>query len=283
MAKTTTKNRKNQLDLKKLELELEALAKKAGRKILKYKKELNSLGIQSKEAQGVVSEADLASEKLIIDYLSKNYPDIPILAEELFFEKFKGKKEAYDHFKNIPYLWVIDPLDGTNNFVHGLDYYAVCISLVVKGQPVVGVVHAPSRKETFIASKGNGVRFNGESYFEKKGRPINRALLSTGFAVEKGDPFNGEFKIFKRIMERVRTIRRMGSASLDLCFTSLGIYDGFWERGLAPWDLAAATVICREAGVRVTEYSGSKLNCFSSTILAARNPVYKTLKELIAE
>lgn len=278
MGKMTSK------DYKVIENDLIALSKKASRKILKYRSEVQELVIQSKQTQGIVSEADLASEEVITKYLKKKYPDIPILAEEGFFREFKDNKNAYEHYKNIPMLWVIDPLDGTNNFVHGLDYFAVCISLVVKGKPVVGVVHAPIRKETFAASLGNGMTFNGRKIFNKKGRrDIRSVLLATGFATEKGKPFNTEFRLFKNIMSEVRAIRRMGSAALDLCFTALGTYDGFWERGLAPWDVAAASIICQEAGVKVTEYDGQKHSPFSETIIAARNPIHGKLKSLLGE
>jgi myo-inositol-1(or 4)-monophosphatase len=281
MEKSTKLTKK---ELKAIEEDLILLAKKASRKILKYKTEVQELVIQSKQTQGIVSEADLASEEIITKYLTKNYPNIPILAEESYFKEFKEKKDGYSKFKNIPKLWVIDPLDGTNNFVHGLDYFAVCISLVVKGKPVVGVVHAPIRKETFSASLGNGMTFNGRKIFNDKGRKdIKSVLLATGFATEKGKPFNDEFRRFKKIMSEVRAIRRMGSAALDLCFTALGTYDGFWEKGLAPWDMAAATIICEEAGVKVSDYNGRKHNPFSETIIAARKPIHSKLKKLLVE
>ncbi|EQC52391.1 inositol monophosphatase family protein [Bacteriovorax sp. DB6_IX] len=271
-------------ELERIEADLISLSKKASRKILTYKNKVQELVIQSKQAQGIVSEADLASEEIITKYLNKHYPDIPVLAEESFFKEFKGKKDGYAKFKNIEKLWVIDPLDGTNNFVHGLDYFAVCISLVIKGKPVVGVVHCPMRKETFSASLGNGMKYNGRVIFNDKGRKdLKSVLLATGFATEKGKPFNKEFKTFKNMMAEVRAIRRMGSAALDLCFTALGIYDGFWERGLAPWDMAAATIICEEAGVKVTEYNGRKHNPFSETILAARKPIHGKLKKLLVD
>jgi len=271
-------------ELRRIEEDLISLSKKASRKILKYKNQVQELAIQSKQAQGIVSEADLASEEVITKYLNKHYPDIPVLAEESYFQEFKGKKDGYSKFKNIDKLWVIDPLDGTNNFVHGLDYFAVCISLVVKGKPVVGVVHAPVRKETFSASLGNGMKFNGRKIFNSKGRKdLKSVLLATGFATEKGKPFNDEFKKFKNMMSEVRAIRRMGSAALDLCFTALGTYDGFWEKGLAPWDMAAATIICEEAGVKVTDYNGKKHNPFAETILAARLPVHSKLKKHLVD
>ncbi len=280
----------NKRELEELEQVALKTAVKAGKLLVKAQRNIKNLSITSKDSQGIVSSADIASEELIVKSLKKANEEIGFLAEENFYQKYKGKKQSYKLFEKTPYLWVIDPLDGTNNFVHGLDYYAVCISLVKDGKAVIGVVHAPARKETFVASKGKGARFYSGAVTDKnkntikkvKGRKnLNECFLATGFATEKGKPFNTEFKTFKDMMNHCRAIRRMGSAALDLCHTAIGIYDGFWERGLAPWDLAAASIICQEAGVKVTEYKGQELNIFSETILAARQSTYRNMQEII--
>jgi myo-inositol-1(or 4)-monophosphatase len=275
--------------LKEIEKEVIKIAKGAGNQILKHKSNLDQLKTSSKESQGMVSEADFASETFIIKKLLKKYPEIPVLAEETYYKEFKESKHAYEQFKSVPMLWIIDPLDGTNNFIHGLDYFAVCISLVVKGNPVLGVVYSPERKELFYASQGNGMFYRkgnqlGDRVFQRKGKKeLRNTLLATGFATEKGKPFNDEFKKFKKMMCDVRAIRRMGSAALDLCYVATGIYDGFWEKGLAPWDMAAAAIICREAGVKVTEYNGQKNNPFSETIVAGRGAIHKKVMDNLAE
>ncbi len=277
-------------ELEKLESVALKTALKAGKLLLEAQKDLKKLDITSKKSQGIVSDADIASEEFIVNALKKANPEIEFLAEESFFTKFQGNKNSYKNFASSKYLWVIDPLDGTNNFVHGLDYFAVCISLVKDGKPILGVVHAPARKETFVARKGSGTSFyqgsvtakNCSRLRKQKGRKnLSECFLATGFATEKGKPFNTEFKTFKEMMNHCRAIRRMGSAALDLCHTAGGIYDGFWERGLAPWDLAAASIICQEAGVKVTEYGGEDLTIFSKTILAARPNTYSLLEKVV--
>lgn len=268
------------------------IAVKAGKHLASCQNNLKKSDISSKKSQGIVSKADIESENMIVKDLFKLAPEIPVLAEESFYKKYKEDKSSYELFKENPYMWVIDPLDGTNNFVHGLEYFAVCISLVKKGKPILGVVHAPTKKETFLAVKGAGsFKIIGTNKYSDKNpikgirgkRNLHECFLATGFATEKGVVFDNEFKTFKDMMSHCRAIRRMGSAALDLCYTASGVYDGFWERGLAPWDLAAASVICTEAGVQVTEYEGQKLDVFSPTILAARKPTHSLIQNVILE
>ncbi len=279
-------------DLEILSEKVFKIAYKAGKVLVQRQSNLKKTDISSKKSQGIVSKADIESETFIIKELIKIAPNIPVLAEESYFSEFSEDKKSYDLFKDNEYMWVIDPLDGTNNYVHGLEYFAVCISLVKRGIPILGVVHAPKKKESFIAVKNRGAyQLTNTSNLEKKikisriraKKDLSECFLATGFATEKGIVFDNEFKTFKDMMSHCRAIRRMGSAALDLCYTASGIYDGFWERGLAPWDLAAAAVICSESGVVVTEYEGKELDIFSPTILAARKPVYQLLQKVVLE
>ena len=281
------KNKKS--DIKKaLNFSIE-LAKDAGAILLKYQRKLSSLEITNKEAQGVASTADLASEKFIINSILKIYPEHHILAEESAYAQFGNKKKAYEVFKEKEWSWVIDPLDGTNNFLNGLDYYAVCISLLHFGKPVVGVVYRPSNGDCFYAtsfeeSKLKNLKENSRAkklYSDVNNKKLNQSLLSTGFVCEKGTPFEKEFSLFKHMMKNSRGIRRMGSAALDLCFVANGVFDGFWEKGLAPWDMAAAGIICMQSGVKVTDYKGREFQPFTETIIAARKPFYSQLKKQI--
>lgn len=193
-----------------------------------------------------------------------------------------------EHFKKEDWCWIIDPLDGTHNFLAGMDYYAVCICLAYRGTPEVGVVYRPSNGECFYALKGQGAFLKNlkskqkaqKIYSEKSGKKLDESMLVTGFATEKGVAFDIEFEYFRKIMGKSRGIRRMGSAALDLCYVASGLFSGFWERGLAPWDVAAPGLICLESGVRVTDYNGRKFHPFQKTIVAARNPVYNELKKL---
>jgi len=267
---------------------MKEISLQAGKKLVRYQKKLDTLNVSSKQAQGVASEADHASEEMIIKAIKKSFPEHSILAEEDAFAKFGDAKEALDHFKKEDWCWIIDPLDGTHNFLAGMDYFAVCICLVWRGVPQVGVIHRPVTGETFHAVLGEGAwvsnPFSGKRaqriYANKSGKKLRESMLVTGFATEKGEVFNREFDQFRKIMSKSRGVRRMGSAALDLCYVASGIFSGFWERGLAPWDVAASGLICLESGVKVTNYEGQKFHPFQKTIVAARNPVYRELISL---
>jgi len=276
-------------DILKLALKL---AKISGAHLVKKQAHISSLKITSKKAQGIATNADTESEKIIIDGIKKIYPEHFILAEESAFKEYKGEMARYEFLKNKEWVWIIDPLDGTNNFVNGMDYYSVCISLAHFGEPVVGVVFRPSNGECFYAIKGLGTKIL--NLFEKNPKIISlknvkikkklkNSLLVTGFTSEKGIVFENEFLLFKKMIGRSRGIRRMGSAALDLCYVSKGIFDCFWERGLGAWDVSAAGLICIESGVVVTDYAGQKFHPFQETILAARSPLHGEILSIFQE
>ena len=276
-------SRKIKLDLQDcLKLSLD-LAKKSGKHLIKKQKNISKLKITTKLAQGIASDADVESEKIIINGIKKKYPTHQILAEESAYKEFDGEMSKYNFLSEQEWVWIIDPLDGTNNFLSGLDYYAVCISLVHFGEPVVGVVFRPSTGECFYAIKDKG-SFISNLNTDSKARSLNikssskklkDSLLVTGFTTEKGPVFDQEFDLFKMMIGKSRGIRRMGSAALDLCYVSSGIFDCFWERGLASWDMAAAGLICQESGIKVTDYRGQKFHPFVETILAARSAIHR--------
>jgi myo-inositol-1(or 4)-monophosphatase len=268
------------------------LAIKAARLLLLKQKKIASLKITNKKAQGIASSADTESEKIIIDGIKKKYPEHFILAEESAYKEYMGEMDRYKFLKEKEWVWIIDPLDGTNNFLNGLDYFGICISLVHFGEPVVGLVLRPTTGECFYAVKGKGTKFiNFSNNFKKKSKPVSLkksvnkknlcdSLLVTGFATEKGPVFDQEFELFKNMVGKSRGIRRMGSAALDLCYVARGVFDCFWERGLAAWDVSAAGLICLEAGVVVTDYEGQKFHPFQATIVASRAPLHKEILSL---
>ena len=268
------------------------LAVKAARLLLLRQKKISSLKITNKKAQGIASTADTDSEKLIIEGIRKKYPEHFILAEESAYKEYMGEMSRYKFLEEKEWVWIIDPLDGTNNFLNGLDYYGVCISLVHYGEPVVGVVLRPSNGDCFYAIKGKGTKLvNYTNNFKKKSKPqslkksfnkksISDSLFVTGFATEKGPVFDEEFTRFKSMVGRGRGIRRMGSAALDLCYVARGVFDCFWERGLAAWDVSAAGLICLESKVLVTDYEGQEFHPFQETIIAARAPLQKEILSL---
>ncbi len=280
---TTKKKLLSEGQLNLLLKEVCGIAEQAGKRLEKRRRKLESLTITSKEAQGVVSEADVEAEKFIIKKLKPLIGSATFLAEESAFLEFGGKPEAYRHFLDHDYAWIIDPLDGTTNFLNNLDYYCVCICLVKKGVPILGLVYRPSSGEFFTALKGKGAFLSAPGKRRRKleigtaAKKLKNSLLVTGFACEKGAEFDQEFMLFLKMMKNSRGIRRMGSAALDLCLVAQGIFDGFWERGLAPWDVAAAGLICKEAGAVVTNYESERFHPFQSTIVASNRKISKEL------
>jgi len=267
------------------------LAKKAGKLLIQKQKVISTLKIKVKEAQGVASNADIESEEIIINGIKSKYPNHMILAEEAAFIEYDGENSRFHFLKEREWVWIIDPLDGTNNFLNNLDYYAICISLVHFGKPVVGLVYRPANNDCFYAVTKKGSFFKkmnsklkGSSLKQSRNtKPLKSSLLVTGFTTEKGEIFDQEFELFKSMMGKSRGIRRMGSAALDLCYVALGNFDCFWERGLAPWDVAAAGVICEEAGVSISDYNGVAFHPFQETILAARNPLKEEVLKLFSK
>ncbi len=279
-----------QKELKEVLKYSEMAALKASRKLLLFQKKIKKLKISHKDAQGVASEADLVSEYILTQEMKKRFPKASVLAEEEAFLKFGNhKKEAFQKFERDDYCFVIDPLDGTHNYLAGMDYYGICISLVYKGSPITAMVFRPATGDCYFACLAGGAykknlyhSSRSKKLFQSKAsNKLENSMLVTGFATEKGVVFDQEFAIFKKAMEMSRGVRRLGSAALDLCLVAEGVFDGFWERGLAPWDIAASGLVCQEAGVKVSDYSGGVFSPFGETILAARGPLHKNLLKLV--
>ena len=265
--------------------------------LLKYQKNLKSLKVSTKKAQGVVSIADKNAEKFIVKQIMKKFPKHEMLAEESYFEQHTKSNPNYEKFKEKEYCWVIDPLDGTTNFLNGLDYFAVCIGLLHKGKPILGVVYRPRTGECFYSLAKSGAYYstdirkglklpfakNKKVYFKKNIKSLKDGLVVTGFSGEKGTSYEQEFKVFRAVASKVRGIRRFGSAALDLCYVGLGQFDGFWERGLAPWDVTAAGSFCLESGVLISAIKSSKkdFNPFADSFIAARPGFFKKFDRIL--
>ena len=279
-------------DSRSLLEEVEQLAFEAGTKLLRYEKKIRNIRVNTKESLGVVSEADESSEAFILKRLEKlNHHfglEASFLAEEQSYQE-RGSNGKEDQ-EQRGLQWIIDPLDGTNNFLAGLNYYAVCICLAEGKTPYLGVVYRPSTGECFSALKNEGPwkrSFSNNEWGKRKRLTpsptdqMSQALFSTGFSTEKGEVFLQEFELFRQMMAKTRGIRRMGSAALDLCYVASGIFEGFWERGLSPWDTAAAGLICQEAGVKVSNYLGEPFHPFQSTIMATTPSLYSSTLQVM--
>ena len=252
--------------------ELKQAAMKTGEMLRQAQKSLATLEVRYKNPQkfkGVVSDADHRAEDMIASHLKEKFPSIPLLSEEMAHAQ---NIQDFRPFDEMPFCFVVDPLDGSNNFVHGLDYYCISLALLAKGKPLVGVVFRPATGELFQAVEGEQSWYNSSLKEEKKrlfvktqSRPLESCLVATGHRPPQGFFHN---------------TRQMGSAALDLCYVAAQKFDAYYARGLSPWDVAACAVILAEANVITTDFEGQELNCFGQTFLAAPDGIHQQLREM---
>ncbi len=241
-------------------------ARKAGTIITRASFDVDKLTIRSKRQNDFVSEVDHAAEDAIISVLRKAYPDHGFLAEE------SGYKD-----KEAEYLWVIDPLDGTTNFLHGFPQYCVSIGLMHKGKPTQAVVLDPNRNELFTATKGAGAYLNDRRIRVSKVDKLEGSLIGTGFPFKVIDRVDDYLRMLKNVMQATSGVRRPGAAALDLAYVACGRLDGFWERGLSPWDMCAGVLLIREAGGLVADFEGDEGYMESGEIVAANSKLFAAL------
>lgn len=245
-------------------------ARRAGDIINRAADNIDRLKIRHKAQNDLVSEVDRTAEKAIVESLQKVYPDHAFLCEE------SGKIGESD------FEWIIDPLDGTTNFLHQLPIYAVSIALSYKKQLQVGVIYDPSRNDLFTASRGEGAYLNEKRIRVSKRDKLIDSLIGTGFPFRENDDIDQYTKIFKSFALNTSGIRRPGAASLDLASVAAGRLDGFWESGLSPWDMAAGVLMITEAGGLVGDYTGENSYMETGEILAGNPKIFvqmlKTLR-----
>mgnify|MGYP001166228850 FL=1 len=246
-------------------------AQKASRKLLRDFGEVEHLQVSRKGPADFVSTADKTAEKTLRNILTKARPNYSFLMEE------SGEIVGQD----ISNIWIIDPLDGTTNFLHGLPHFAISLGLQRDGEMLAGVVYEPVHDEMFWAEKGQGAHLN-DRRIRVSGRSVmNESLFATGIPF-KGARDHPEFlKHLEAVMAVSSGVRRFGSAALDLAYVAAGRYDGFWETGLSSWDMAAGIVLVREAGGYVTEINGKKKMMKSGSILAANDQLHLPLGKLL--
>jgi len=219
----------------------------------------------------LVTEIDKKTEKTIIDFIKKSYPNDSILAEE--GGNNKGTSEN---------LWVIDPLDGTTNFTHGLPLFAVSIGVIRSKDIIAGVVYDVMNDIVYYAEKGSGAFANDKQIFVSKNDIIGRSLLATGFPYNVRENPENTFEKFSAVTKSARAVRRLGSAALDICHVAKGIYDGFWEVNLNPWDVCAGMIISKEAGGIVSDFRGNEIDIYSKQILVTNGKVTNCLIDLLS-
>jgi myo-inositol-1(or 4)-monophosphatase len=247
-------------------------ARRAGAVLGRNFKKLNKLNIEMKGHNDYVSDADRAAEAAIIQIIHKHYPDHAILAEESGASG--GESDT---------LWIIDPLDGTTNYLHGLPIFCISIGVQVKGRMEHAVVYDPMREELFTASRGIGAVLDEHKIRVSGNKDLQHALIGTGFPYRQADSeLDPYLSMLAKVVRNTAGVRRPGAAALDLCYVAAGRLDGFWETGLQPWDLAAGSLILREAGGIISGLDGSEKYLDTGHVLAGTPRIYRGLAKLCA-
>jgi myo-inositol-1(or 4)-monophosphatase len=247
-------------------------ARTAGAIINRAALDVDLLQVTAKSSNDFVTEIDKAAEQAIIDTLLTAYPGHAILAEE------SGRTHGAKH---SDFLWIIDPLDGTTNFIHGFPVYCVSIALSFRGKVEQAVVYDPTRNDLFMASKGRGAFLNDKRLRVSKRIRLGDALIGTGFPYRKGDNLQRYMKMFEAVAPHCAGLRRPGSAALDLCYVAAGWYDGFFETGLNPWDVAAGSLLITEAGGLIGNFTGDSDFLHQREVVAGAPKIYGQLVQLL--
>ena len=247
-------------------------ARKAGALINRASFDVDKLTVRSKQKNDFVSEVDHAAEEAIISTLREAYPT----------HGFLGEESGY-HDKQAEYLWVIDPLDGTTNFLHGVPQYCVSIALLHKGVATQAVIFDPNRNELFTATKGVGAYLNDRRIRVSRIDKFEGALVGTGFPFREVVNIDDYLRMLRNVMSAAAGVRRPGAAALDLAWVACGRYDAFWELGLSPWDMAAGALLIREAGGLVGDLDGNEKYLETGRIAAANAKLFSPLLQLLKQ
>lgn len=246
-------------------------AAQAGAEQLRYFSE-RKFSISNKEGvNNLVTEADHAAEKAIIETIRKDFPEHFILSEE------SGEMASSSEYK-----WIIDPLDGTVNFAHGIPICAVSIGIEKDGEMIMGCVYAPFINELYYAAKGEGASLNNRKITVSGETDVLKSCLVTGFPYTYPKLHRGPLEIFSKLVMQGVPVRRLGSAAIDLCWVAAGRFDGFWEFNLSPWDTAAGEIIVKEAGGTITDFENKPFSCYQKQVLATNGHIHNSLlKEIM--
>jgi myo-inositol-1(or 4)-monophosphatase len=248
-------------------------ARRAGSVITLGARDLDLLTVTTKGPKDFVSEVDRAAEAAIVETLHAAYPDHAILAEE---GTAKGANASAEH------VWIIDPLDGTTNFLHGFPQYCVSIALQHKGQITQGVIYDPVRNDLFTATRGRGAFLNDRRIRVSKRQHLKDCLIGTGFPFRRGEHVDTYLRMMRTMIVETAGLRRPGAAALDLAYVAAGYYDGFWEIGLNPWDVAAGSLLILEAGGLVGDFAGEAGYLYGGQIIAANPRIFAQMVKLFS-
>ncbi len=245
-------------------------ARKAGAIINRASFDLDKLTVRSKRQNDFVSEVDHAAEEAILSTLREAYPDHGVLAEE-----------SGAHNAKADYVWVVDPLDGTTNFLHGVPQYCVSIGLLHKGTQQQAVIFDPNRSELFTATRGVGAYLNDRRIRVSRTDKLQDAVIGTGFPFKEVSHLDDYLRMFRSMTLSCSGVRRAGAAALDLAWVAAGRYDGFWEIGLSPWDMAAGALLVREAGGLVGDFEGEDTYLDSGRIVASNGKLLGAMLKVL--
>lgn len=229
-----------------------------------------NLRVSFKGEIDLVTQFDRDAQDKIVRALNREFPDHGILSEEDI------NKNPSSNIR-----WIIDPLDGTTNFAHGLPIWAISIGLEVDAEIVLGVVYDPNRSEIFSAIRDSGARLNGKKIRVSNTRKLDRSLLVTGFPYDIRHSKQNNLREFSEFALRARAVRRLGSAALDLCYTACGRFDGYWEMRLSPWDQAAGSLILKESGGRITDFRGRPFNIYGDEVLGTNGLIHRQMMNVL--
>ncbi len=268
MKSNVRRQSKSPLSSPKLKKFLFELSEGASRILLRHF--LKVRHIERKMGAGIVTEADKNAESYLIQKIFRNFPNSSIITEE-----------TGEHGRNSDLVWVIDPLDGTTNYAHGFPWFCISIGVYEEGKPRAGLIYQPLTKERFFGETSKGAFLNGKRLKVSTTKSLPDALLGTGFYYTTGEQLKEEIEIFRRVQDKALGVRRPGSAALDLAYVASGRYDGFWERGLSSWDVAAGFILVTEAGGRVTGYSGQAVGIHSGEVVATNGRLHAPILNLL--
>jgi len=245
-------------------------AREAGKFLMYSIGNVRNIETKAGEERNLVSEIDKGSEARIISMIRSRYPDHGILAEEGGGGGTRGE-----------YTWIIDPLDGTTNYLHGLPVFSVTIGIEHRGEIVAGVVYDPNRDILYAAEKGSGAYMNGRRMHVSGTGELINSLLMTGFPYDIAQNPSHAVEHFNAFLMAGRGIRRFGSAAIDLCFVAAGQIDGFWEVNLHPWDMAAGVLLVREAGGELSDFQGKPLSIYGKKVVASNGVIHRAMLDVL--
>jgi len=260
------------MDYKKITKDLQRITKKVGDFLIESQKRVNAVEISEKSTNQLVSEIDVTSEKMLVEEILMLYPKAGFITEE---NTIKTSQQDL--------IFIIDPLDGTTNFLHGLPLYSISIAATYKQELVSGVVLIPVLKECFYATKNEGSFLNGEKIRVSESENFEESLLATGFPYYNFKEMDSYLDCLQYLMENTRGLRRMGSAAIDLAYTAAGRFCGFYELHLNTWDVAAGALLVREAGGVYTDFKGNENDISGKEIVAGNKKIHAAMKALFAD